>query len=148
MNLNYWMKPITRQEKLAKYLAASGEPKPTTFHEAHHIVPGKGSHKQAKIIEVRLILHSHGIGINDPYNGVWLANFIRNKKDDWATPPAPTHRKLHSFNYETWIVENLDIEDLPTEAYLARLRNIKRQLKDGTHPGKILEKKDVKWDGK
>lgn len=62
-------------EKLAKFLRAAGEPKPTSYHEAHHIVCGKGRYRQRLTYAARLRMHSFGIGINDPTNGVWLRNF-------------------------------------------------------------------------
>ena len=135
-------------KKLARYLTAAGEPKPTTFHEPHHIVPGKGLYRQRNMMTVRLNLHAHGIGINDPCNGVWLTNFLKNKPEDWATPEAPPHRKLHGFNYETWIFTKLRNSHLPAHIFLGILKDIKRQLKDGTHPAKIVEKKDANWTGR
>ncbi|TMN86506.1 AHH domain-containing protein, partial [Pseudoalteromonas sp. S558] len=69
-------------EKLAKFLRAAGEPKPTSYHEAHHIVCGKGRYRQRLTYAARLRMHSYGIGIKDPTNGEWLRNFEKNKSDD------------------------------------------------------------------
>ena len=41
-------------EKLAKFLRAAGEPKPTSYHEAHHIVCGKGRYRQRLTYAARL----------------------------------------------------------------------------------------------
>lgn len=62
-------------DKLAQFLAASGEPKPTVNHELHHIVPGKGRFRQADVMRARLTMHMWHVGINDPLNGVWLLNY-------------------------------------------------------------------------
>ena len=132
---------------LARNLRAVGEPKPTTFHEAHHIIPGKGRYIQASIIACRLNLHRHGVGINDPLNGIWLRNFKRNKPHDWATEKAPGHREIHRHNYESWITANFSNNRLPDQIFLNRLNKVKRQLRDGTMPEKVMQKKDANWDG-
>ncbi|WP_018692535.1 AHH domain-containing protein [Algicola sagamiensis] len=134
--------------RLAKYLTANGEPKPTVFHEAHHIIPGKGRFLQEEMLTVRLNLHTYGVGINDPKNGVWLANYLRNKQDDWATPDAPAHRQVHGYNYENWLYTNLGIGIIPEQIFLGRLRVMKRQLKDGSQPSQVTAKKDINWDGR
>lgn len=92
--------------KLAKFLTAVGEPKPTVNHEAHHIICGVGRFLKARMALARLNLHNHGMGINDPLNGVWLCNTEKNKKDDGATPDSVPHRRIHRKNYETWITSS------------------------------------------
>jgi len=128
-------------KSLVRNLRAVGEVKPTSFHEAHHIIPGKGRYLKVDMLTCRLNLHQYGIGINDPVNGVWLRNFVRNTPDDWATPEAPAHRKLHTYQYEEWISDLLSNDNLPEALYLNRLHAVKVQLKTGTHPVKILEEK-------
>ncbi|WP_275074566.1 hypothetical protein [Pseudoalteromonas ostreae] len=44
---------------------------------------GKGRYNQQAILRARLNLHMAGIGINDPHNGIWLINFVKNKAHDW-----------------------------------------------------------------
>jgi hypothetical protein len=61
-------------------LAAIGEPKPSTRHDAHHIVMGSGRWRKAQMIDARLGLHLHGIGINDPRNGAWLPRVTLNNR--------------------------------------------------------------------
>ncbi|SBS30485.1 hypothetical protein MSP8886_01828 [Marinomonas spartinae] len=132
---------------LARNLSAIGEPKPSPDHDPHHIIPGKGQHQQVRLMETRLALHAHGIGINDPLNGVWLP---RNKKHKghWAGKNTPAHREIHSFNYETWIVSTFSSPLLPKQAFVSRLQNVKRKLLNGDHPSQIIEKKDTNWAGK
>lgn len=135
-------------DKLASYLTAIGEPKPTTMHEAHHIICGKGKFRQAIMLEARFNLHMHGIGINDPINGAWLINFAKNKEQDWATPNAPSHRKIHRYNYETWIGTTLRPDAQVSKVqFLNKLRNIKIKIKTGNMPAKVLDKKDELWKG-
>lgn len=134
---------------LAKFLYAVGEPKPTVEHEAHHIISGKGRYNPQAILRARLNLHMAGIGINDPHNGIWLINFNKNKAHDWATKDAPPHRKIHRYNYETWIGSNLGIrmKKKDKSLFLNKLRNVKINIKTGTLPSKIFEKKDELWKG-
>ncbi|CCO44476.1 hypothetical protein VIBNISOn1_1140002 [Vibrio nigripulchritudo SOn1] len=134
-------------KKLAKNLTASGEPKPTVDHEAHHIVPGKGRYKQAAMESARLTLHMHQIGVNDPKNGVWLMNFKRNIDLNWADPKSPPHRSIHRYNYETWIQDNFSSATMTKQMVNASLIRIKSRLKDGSYPPKIMMKKDVNWKG-
>lgn len=125
-------------QKLAKNLLAVGEPKPTTMHEPHHIIPGKGRHLKMLMVQCRLNLHAYGIGINDPTNGIWLRNFAKNKPDDWATPDSPSHRPLHTQKYEQWIADFFSNDNLPESVFTKRLSKVKRDLRNGTHPSNIL----------
>lgn len=134
-------------QKLARNLTASGEPKPTTNHEAHHIIPGKGRFKQTAIQAARLELHMHQIGINDPRNGVWMMNFRKNNDLNWVDPKSPAHRSIHRFNYENWIARIFVTGGMTKQMVIARLNRIKMSLKDGEYPSKITQKKDVSWNG-
>ena len=127
-------------KRLGRNLRAIGEAKPTSFHEAHHIIPGVGRYEQFKMEECRLNLHLYGYGINDPFNGVWLRNYEKNRPDDWATPESPSHRPMHTRSYENWIAEHFLSDNLPESIFLNRLRNVKVMLKTGTHPQRILQK--------
>lgn len=135
-------------DDLATYLSAVGEAKPTDLHEAHHIIPGEGRFNKAVIIDARLNLHLAGVGINDPHNGIWLINFMRNKTIDWSTPDAPPHRKIHRYNYETWIGATLGANmTMDKTVFLNKLRNTKILIRTGMLPAKIFEKKDELWKG-
>ncbi|WP_028866225.1 AHH domain-containing protein [Psychromonas aquimarina] len=133
--------------KLAANLTAVGEPKPTTMHEPHHIICGKGRFQQANMKLARLNLHSHGIGINDPYNGAWLINYLKNKDQDWATADAPAHRQIHRYNYETWIATNFTDDTLDRSRFINRLNNIKVLIKTSNFPAQVLGVKDELWKG-
>lgn len=131
---------------LAKHLTATGEPKPSKQHAAHHIVPGKGRWKQSKLLLVRLKLHQSGIRINDPRNGLWLPN-LKKDKGHWATPQLPVHKSVHGINYEQWVSTELGF--IPTGTpFEHKLRGIKTNLKNGVYPIKIEESKDPDWSGK
>ena len=94
-----------------------------------------------------MTLHTFCIGINDPLNGVWLRNHPKNESYDWATPSSPSHSSIHRHNYEQWIGTQLGVRNITEQQFLAKLRIIKVQLKTGTHPSKVLEKKDTTWSG-
>ena len=131
---------------LARNLAAVGEPKPSLDHSAHHIIVGRGRWRARLITRIRLSLHMHGIGINDPVNGVWLP---RTKADrgHWATPFSPAHTEIHRFNYETWLITQFQAVGMSAERFSNRLRAIKGQLKNGGYPAQIVSPKDDQWSG-
>lgn len=92
-------------DKLEEYMRAEGVPKPTPLHTAHHIVPGKG--KLREVTEnTRVHLHTYGIRINDPANGVYLLH-----KDEctphWSMPKSCGHLRYHTHDYERWIATRL-----------------------------------------
>lgn len=133
-------------ESLNNHLAAIAEPKPSVRHDAHHIVMGKGKYQQAQMIDARLALHLHGIGINDPRNGVWLPREYKDK-GHWATPGAPAHKEIHRYNYETWIVSKFAIPGISKRVLIDRLRECKTVLKYGGYPPEIVKPKDTEWSG-
>ncbi|MBJ7554362.1 AHH domain-containing protein [Marinomonas spartinae] len=127
--------------KLARFLTAIGEPKPTVKHEAHHIIPGKGRFAAMPLLRARLQLHAHGIGINDPMNGVWLYGTEKGKDFDWATADTISHRRLHRHNYELWISDTLRVQVNKTQ-YVNLLRQVKLKIKMGTMPQNVMMPKN------
>lgn len=90
---------------LEKYMRAEGVPKPSPYHTAHHIVPGKG--KEAVLTaRTRLHIHRNGIRINDPANGVYLV-----RKDDhtphWSMPDSKGHLRYHTKEYERYLAARI-----------------------------------------
>ncbi len=132
--------------KLARNLTAVAEPKPSPDHEAHHIVLGKGRWQKMRMMAARLTLHMHGIGINDPVNGVWLPG-KKSDKGHWATPSAPAHREIHRYNYETWIANMFDSPTIKEMQVRNRLYDVKLRLTYGGYPPQILAPKDATWNG-
>lgn len=94
-------------EDLEKYMRAEGQVKPSQYHTAHHIVPGKGKLK-VLTSQTRTHLHINGIRINDPANGVYLLH-----KDEYTTPPhwsmpnSRGHLKYHTYDYERWVSQKI-----------------------------------------
>lgn len=82
---------------LTKFLLADGKPKPSPNHSAHHIVPGKGRLQETYIARVHM--HTRGIRINDPDNGVWLP-MHRKHTPHWSMPNAKAHLQYHTKEYE------------------------------------------------
>ncbi|WP_417763957.1 AHH domain-containing protein [Shewanella sp.] len=145
---------------LARNLAADGELQPSPRYAPHHIIMGKGRHRKALMSAARLNLHLHGVGINDSLNGVWL---VHNRKEaelwktdestpekpkHWATPDAPAHLPIHTFNYETWIYSQFGPRGIPKDSFFRSLNTVKVQLKTGTYPKLIEERPDKDWNGK
>lgn len=121
---------------LQKNLRAAGEMKPSSSHEAHHIICCKGRWDQAAVMRARLNLHFNGIGINDAKNGVWLFSNPSHKQYDWATPDAPAHKTIHTKKYESWLGENLGRKELRDDRtlFINELRIAKILIKDGNFP--------------
>jgi len=95
---------------LEKFMRAEGQPKPTSKHTAHHIVPGagqegdipgRGQHKK-QLARARVHLHQYGIGINDPANGVYLLT-VDEDTPHWTMPKSTGHRTYHTGAYEQMI---------------------------------------------
>lgn len=145
---------------LANLLCQDAEPKPSDVHEAHHIIMGKGKYMIAEMMQARTALHLFGVGINDPKNGVWLPNYFKNSEEwrlpdsdpkrpkHWATPESPPHRPIHGKNYEKWVTENLLFARNNETTFVGALKGLKRKLKFGPYPDKILQKPDPSWDGR
>lgn len=86
-------------DDLEKYMRAEGIPKPSSLHTAHHICPGSGRWEKNMIRNTRIHMHSKGVRINDPANGVYLLH-----KDDYAPhysmPSSKGHLTYHTRDYE------------------------------------------------
>jgi len=80
--------------RLGKHMSVSGMPKPSPDFEAHAIISGASQHA----IAARAILARYKIRIDDPVNGVWLPNFLRNIPNN-RMPNAPAHRTIHTVQY-------------------------------------------------
>ncbi|TNC83910.1 MAG: hypothetical protein CSH37_12625 [Thalassolituus sp.] len=90
---------------LERNMAAEGVPKPSSRHTAHHICPGKGK-LPAISRQTRVHLHTHGIRINDPANGVYL--MTRDKETPhWSMPDSRGHKTYHTEDYERLVWERL-----------------------------------------
>lgn len=87
---------------LEKLMRAEGHPKPSGKHTAHHILPGAGQYEKVMISRARIHMHTHGIGVNDPANGVYLLT-----KDEYtphySMPESRGHLKYHTRDYEKWV---------------------------------------------
>ncbi|HHI5546324.1 TPA: AHH domain-containing protein [Vibrio parahaemolyticus] len=126
---------------LVKNLYAIAEPQPSPNHAAHHIVMGNG--RVTAMIDAKLQMFEFGIGINDAINGVWLPRSTL-YKDHYTTPKAPPHSRIHGTNYQNWIGTLGRIRH-SEKVFKTTLLKMKKQIQDGSHPDKILEKKDVNW---
>lgn len=92
--------------ELEQYMRAEGIPKPTPKHTAHHICPGSGQYAKERIMNARLHMHSKGVRINDPANGVYLLT-----KDSYTPhytmPRSRGHLKYHTKEYEELVSQRV-----------------------------------------
>jgi len=130
-------------ETLAKYMRADGRPKPSPKHTPHHIVPGKGRTKA--VYRARIRLHTLGVGINDPDNGVWLVR-LKKDKGHWSMPDSNSHLEIHTKNYEGWVERHIN---LAQNESLARnkLTYLRLLLQNGEQPKNVTMPPDENWKG-
>lgn len=93
-------------KELEAYMRAEAVPKPTRFHTAHHILPGKGRWRQVELARARTHMHKIGIRINDPANGVYLISVDKNTPH-WTMPGSGGHRRYHTSEYEGWVASKV-----------------------------------------
>ncbi|MCG3727573.1 AHH domain-containing protein [Vibrio cincinnatiensis] len=137
---------VSLQKKLIEYRDRSAATAPDDLmEEPHHIIMGAGQFRQMEMMMARLNLHTFGLGINDPLNGVWLPRNVKDK-GHWSYPNAEAHKKVHRYNYETWIVTNLSSDALGKDVFLNRLRSIKIKLKTSTYPEGMMATKNPNWN--
>lgn len=115
---------------LEKFMIASVNPKPSPYHSAHHIVPGKGKTVHANLARVRL--HRYGVRINDPDNGVWLPTY-KKYTPNWAMPSAKSHLEYHTLKYESWVKDRLQAQ-INEPSLRRELRFIAKLLKNNQLP--------------
>lgn len=115
---------------LAENMRASCNPQPCPSHSPHHIVPGKGYTPEANLSRVHL--HSLGIRINDPDNGVWLP---RSKRVTplWSMPNALAHKQYHTHHYEFSVHARITLKDEENTAR-RELRFIAKLLQHNKFP--------------
>ena len=130
-------------KKLASNLRASGRPRPSQNHTAHHVVLGKG--RTQGMADARLLMFLYKIRINDPDNGTWLPR-AKKDKGHWSMPNAPAHSEIHGYNYETWVTA-LTQTAMNERAFRAALLRIRSLLRDGRQPLQVTQQKKTDWDG-
>ena len=130
-------------DKLADFMRMVGRPQPSPRFTAHHIVMGAGKTEDAA--RARVQLHFHGIGINDPDNGVWMP-MTRADKGHWAYRRAAAHSQIHTKNYQRWVWANVQFME-NEQAFRDTLNRIRTDLKNGMQPKKVTEKPDPNWSG-
>lgn len=125
--------------RLAKHLAATGDPRPNQYCHAHAIV--SGGHPQA--VRLRAVIAWLKMRIDDPFNGCWLP------QNTAALPLMPQrlrnavpHSRIHRFNYYLWLNGRINLQRTPSFDSLAReLRMIAQQLQGRTFPPAVMEQK-------
>ncbi len=127
---------------LEMFLRAIGRPKPSPKHTAHHISPGTG--KTVAAAKARVLLHLHGIRINDPDNGVWMIR-LKKHKSHWSMQFSKSHLEIHTKNYEDWIFKAIDAaSDEKKCRQNLRLRG--QMLEEGTQPSGITMPPSDSWN--
>lgn len=121
---------------LERFMRAVPNPKPSGQHTAHHIAPGKGKTKFA--YRARVKLHTAGVRINDPDNGVWLPRKA-SYTPHWSMPEALGHLQYHTNGYERWVSDRLETKFGDTFVRL-ELRIIGQLLQENRLPPEARKK--------
>ncbi|MFT7559077.1 MAG: hypothetical protein ACI93R_000981 [Flavobacteriales bacterium] len=144
-------------KNLGQNLLANIEPRPSEKYDAHHIIPGAGTH--SSMGRLRAKLFSNGIKINDPLNGIWLAH-LKIDRGHHLSPESHIHPDTYGWNYQQWLSTRLrNLKDRPPNRaippwiksnyspFIKELASIKQRLNDGKCPVEIMEPKDDTWRG-
>lgn len=131
-------------KELESMMRADGRAKPSFKHTAHHIVSGKGKLDLTR--EVRVHMHLHGVGINDPDNGVWMLK-TKSQKVHWFNPDALAHKEIHTNNYEIWIKFKIEAGQNEVEVRHA-LKGVRMLIETNKQPVKVTMESDPNWDGR
>ena len=131
---------------LADNLFAVGEARPGGLFDAHHIIPGKGRWQQNEMLAARLNLHLHGIGINDPVNGVYLPKSMK-YVPHWRFPKALPHANIHTFAYEQMVNDALT-PARSADAVRNTLLRIRAILEQGSDYTFLTQKASSQYEAK
>jgi A nuclease family of the HNH/ENDO VII superfamily with conserved AHH len=116
---------MTPEAILADALESAGDPRPSDFHAAHHIVPKRAM--GGTVVDdipsaerARQILEAEGIGINDARNGVWLASETEGVVAESFTRHPNVHTKRYYDELAVRLEKALEHDDVAGE--LARIK--------------------------
>lgn len=87
-----------------------------------------------------------GIGINDPRNGLWMPS-NNCDRGHWGAPKCPSHKEIPRYNYETWIVHNFGLHEMPEMVLIQKLKTVKQEILTGMLPSIVLASKNIQWNG-
>jgi len=105
------------------------EPPPGPGYEAHHIVPGS----EQEAAEVRTLLKSKGIDINEGSNGAWLPRGDRYPNLDASIPHDFTFAD-HPGYFEALKRDLLPLKKADADVIRLKLEQIADLLRDGKYP--------------
>jgi hypothetical protein len=119
------------REILAQNLENIGEPRPSPYHEAHHIVP----ENDVRAARAREILDEANIGINDSDNGAWLARTSRGADSESGIigDSFSSHDSIHTNRYMTELTNRLEMAQ-EADRVVEELELIKIQIELGIFP--------------
>ncbi|WP_281648161.1 AHH domain-containing protein [Parendozoicomonas sp. Alg238-R29] len=117
-----------KSSRLGENLIAIDKEKPHGDFEAHHIVAGGA--KRAR--RARKLLASLGIRVDDPINGVWLPNYVKNVPHPEMKEAYP-HRPVHTPSYYLNI-ENILTQTMSRDQAHWVLNKVARELQTSSFP--------------
>jgi hypothetical protein len=118
-------------EILEANLEQVGEPRPSQYHEPHHIIP-EGDERAAR---AREILENAGIRPNDAANGVWLPRTTKGVSSEVGITGGAftSHDSIHTARYFTEITQRLELAE-GTNTVPEAMQLIRMQIELGIFP--------------
>lgn len=90
---------------LRKNMVGAGQSTPTFPNEAHHLVASNDPHPDWDA--ARKNMATHGVGINDPENGMFLASRTKHKPQSGPMKDAIPHSRIHTDAYRDWLASRI-----------------------------------------
>jgi A nuclease family of the HNH/ENDO VII superfamily with conserved AHH len=126
-------------KRMAAYMTASADPRPSRHCDCHAIVSGK--HELAA--PMRAIMAWCLMRIDDPRNGCWLPRdwSARLHMPAWLKSAVP-HQGLHNVKYYDWLNSRINFRLIRgNNDLIAALKLIRTQLQGGALPSNAWPKK-------
>lgn len=126
--------------RLARHMAAGGDPRPSQRCDCHAIVAGK----DPRCVPMRAVMAWTKMRIDFPLNGAWLPH------NTAAKPYMPKHlsnavphSRIHRNGYYRWLGTIIDYASIKDDSALATaLKMIRFKLETSSFPGYVMLRAD------
>ncbi|MAR92749.1 MAG: hypothetical protein CML06_17985 [Pseudomonadales bacterium] len=126
--------------RLARHMAANGDPRPSQHCDCHAIIAGK----DPRAVPMRGIMAWVKMRVDFPLNGAWLPhNTAAKPKMPRHLSKAVPHSRIHRNGYYRWLGTLIDQTRIKDDRTLAQtLRDIRFKLETSTFPSYVMLRAD------
>lgn len=126
--------------RLARHMAANGDPRPSQHCDCHAIIAGK----DPRAVPMRGIMAWVKMRIDFPLNGAWLPhNTAAKPKMPRHLSNAVPHSRIHRNGYYQWLGTLIDQSRIKDDKSLAQtLRDIRFKLETCSFPSYVMLRAD------